>query len=82
MLNHLKAKTVRLHSKWAQLLTLNTHEASLFQGKSLSIFHLLQMQKRHVLQMITSIIDKDGVTQTTIGAFCTSLLRFCTANTN
>ena len=33
-LNHLKAKTVRLHRKRVQTITIHTHEATMFQGES------------------------------------------------
>ena len=37
-LNHLKAKTVRIHSKRVQSITKGTHEATLLQGESPSPF--------------------------------------------
>lgn len=77
-LSHLKSKTVRLYSKRVQSLTIDTHESTLCQGESPSLFHLLQMRKRCVSRMITSIIDKDGVTQKTTS---TPFLLICKANT-
>ena len=62
ILNHPKAKTVRLHSKRVQSILIDTHEATLFQGESPSIFRLHKMRKRRVSRMITSIIDKGVVT--------------------
>ena len=64
-LNYHKAKIIRLHRKRVQSIITDTQEAALFQGESPSLFHLLQVRKRRVSRMITSIIDKGGVTQTT-----------------
>ena len=80
-LSHLKSKIVRLHCKRIQSITVVTYESILFQGESPSLFHVLQMRKRQVSWIITSIIYKDVVTQTTLRAFCTPFLRFCNANT-
>ena len=46
-------------------ITIDTQEATLFHGEIPPLFHLLQMRKPRVSRMITSIIDKDGVLQTT-----------------
>ena len=75
-LNHLKAKIVRLHSKRIQSITIDTKEATLFQEESPSLFHLLQMRKGRVSRMITSIIDKDGVTQTTTRGILQTFVAF------
>jgi DNA-binding transcriptional regulator LsrR (DeoR family) len=64
-LKRLKAKNLRLHNKRLQSIAIDAHEANLSQGEIPSVFHLLQMRKRHVSRMITSAIDKDVVTQTT-----------------
>ena len=46
------------------------------QGERTSILHLLQMRKRRVSQLITSIIDKGGVTQTTTRGFLHTFVAF------
>jgi hypothetical protein len=53
-LNHLKAKTVRQHSKRVQSITIDTHEATLFQGEIPSLFHLLHMWERRESRLPTS----------------------------
>jgi hypothetical protein len=61
---HLKAKIVRIHSKCFQPLPLDTKATTLFQCEQPSIFHLLNMRKRRVSRLINSVIDTDGITQT------------------
>ena len=75
-LNHLITKIVWLYSKQVQPSTIDTHEATLFQGESPSLFHLLQMWKWCVSRMITSIIDKDSVTEMTIREILDTFVRF------
>ena len=64
-LNHLIAKTARLYSKQFQYIVIDTHEATLFQGEIPSLSHLLQLPKRRVSRLTTSVVDKASVTQTT-----------------
>jgi hypothetical protein len=63
-LNHLKANIARIHNTRFQSLHLHTQAATLFQGEQPPIFHLSNMRKWRVSRLITSIIDTDGVKQT------------------
>jgi hypothetical protein len=63
--NHLKAKIARIRNRRFQSLPLDTHAATLLQEEQPSIFHLLNMRKWRVSRLITTVIDTDGVTQTT-----------------
>jgi hypothetical protein len=80
ILNHLKVKIARIRSKRIQSLPLDTQATTILQGEQLSIFHLLNMRKRSVPRLITSVIDTEGVTRTsTSGIFAPSLC-FCNIN--
>jgi hypothetical protein len=70
-LNHLKTKTARL-----QAITVDTHEPAMFQGESSSLFHLLQMRKRRVSQMITNVLDENGVPQETMSGILQIFVAF------
>jgi hypothetical protein len=74
-LNYLKAKIVRLHSKLVQSITIDTQEAIL-EGESPSLLRILQIRKRCVSWMITGVIDKDGVTQTTTRGILHTFVKF------
>jgi hypothetical protein len=64
ILNHLKAEIANIHSKRFQSLPSDTLAPTLFQGEQPSIFNLLNMRKRRVSRLITSVIDTKGVKQT------------------
>jgi hypothetical protein len=64
LLHHLNAKISHIHSKRFHSLPLDTPAPTLFQGQHPSNFHLLNMRKRRASRLITSIIDTDGVIQT------------------
>jgi len=72
-LNHLIAKIIQKHSKRVQSITIDTHEAILFQA---SLSHLLHMRKRRVSRMITTFVDKNGVTQTTTRVILYTFVEF------
>ena len=75
-LNHLKTKIARLHSKQFQYIFTDKHEGTLFQGEMPSLSHLLQLRKRRVSQMKTSVVDKDGVTQMTTWGIVHAFVNF------
>ena len=72
-LNHLTAKIIRLHSKRVQSITIDKHEAILFQP---SFSHLLHMPKRRVSRIITAFIEKEGVPQTTNSGILHTFMEF------
>jgi len=65
-LNHLKAKIVRLHNKRLQTITIDTHEPTMFQGESPTLFHLLQMRKQRESRIIANVLDENGAPQETV----------------
>ena len=71
-LNHLKAKITRPHNKQFQSIVIDKYESTLFQGENPSLSHLLQLQKRRVSRIVTSVTEEDGVTQKDTAAFCKS----------
>jgi hypothetical protein len=75
-LNYFKAKIVRIHSRRAQTLQLDTRETTILSPEELPPFyHLLQMQKRR--RRLIKIMDQTGTIHTTHGkivhTFFTSL---------
>jgi hypothetical protein len=76
ILNHLKDKIARIHSKRFLSLPLDTHAPALFQGERSSIFHLINMRKRRVSRLITSVIDMDGVKETSTTGILRTFVAF------
>jgi hypothetical protein len=81
-LNHSKTQIVRLHCKRLQSITIDTYEATLFQGERPSLLHLLPMRKRCVSRVVTNIIARECVIQTATMGIVHTFVRFVQANMN
>ena len=73
-LNYFNAKIVRIHSRRAQAVKIDTRDTLLSPVERPSLYHLLEMRLRRRGRLITTIMDHTGTTHTTQGNIMNTLV--------